>query len=69
MIENCQVNDCQKRLLLADIKEQRERIEYLELENNLLHDHLKGNDADLERFNRALEQAKAKRGQLTAHNR
>ena len=39
------------------IKEQRERIEYLELENKLLFDHLKGTDADLAAFNRALESA------------
>lgn len=42
------------------IKEQREKIERLELENKLLFDSIKGNDADLERFNRALEIAMKK---------
>ena len=40
------------------IKEQRDRIEYLEFENKLLLDHLKGTDADLAAFNRALESVK-----------
>ena len=40
------------------IKKQRERIEYLEFENRLLFDHLKGTDADLESFNRALAATK-----------
>lgn len=39
------------------IKEQRAEIERLQEENRLLFDNIKGNDADLERFNRALKKA------------
>lgn len=39
------------------IKDQKERIDRLELENRLLYEALKGNDDDLQAFNRALEKA------------
>lgn len=39
------------------IKEQRERIAYLEFENKLLFDHLKGDEDDLKAFNQSLEKA------------
>jgi hypothetical protein len=39
------------------IKEQRERIEYLEFENKLLFDHINGDENDLKAFNRSLEKA------------
>lgn len=39
------------------IKEQRSQIDRLQVENKLLFDNLKGDDADLERFNRTLRRA------------
>lgn len=45
------------------IKEQRKRIEFLEFENRLLFEHLRGNDDDLARFNRAMEEAVAQHKQ------
>lgn len=39
------------------IKEQREKIERLELENRLLFEHLSGDESDLARYNAALAKA------------
>lgn len=39
------------------IKEQQAKIERLELENRLLFDSIKGDEADLARFNAVLERA------------